>query len=102
MSKMLLVIVTAATMSLSATFALGADPKPAPNAQERAEKALKEGAEGIMRALELMLRAVPQYDMPEVLDNGDIIIRRRNPRPDPEDRPRSPPESPDGTDETRT
>ena len=99
MSKMLLVIVTAATMSLSGTFALGAEPKPAPGVQDRAEKALKDGAESIMRALELMLRAVPQYSMPEVLDNGDIIIRRRHPKPE---RRAPPAQSPDGTDETRT
>ena len=100
MSKMLLVIVTAATMSLSGTLALGADPKPAPDVRERAEQALKEGAEKIMRALELMLYAVPQYQMPEVLENGDIILRRRNPdrpkHPGPSRRPR------DGTDETAT
>lgn len=103
MSKMLLVIVTAAAMSLSGTFALGADPKPEMDAQDRAEEALKEGAEKIMRALELMMRAVPQYEVPEVLENGDIIIRRRNPdRPSAPDRRRSPPGSPDGTDETAT
>ena len=100
MSKMLLVLVTAAMMSLSGTLALAADPKPAPDVRERAEQALKEGAEKIMRALELMLHALPQYQMPEVLDNGDIIIRRRIP-----DRPkhRGPsPRPPDGIDETAT
>ncbi len=96
MSKMLLVIVTAAAMSLSATLAVGADPKSPPNAQERAEKALKEGAEKNMRALELMLLAVPQYEMPKVLENGDIIIRRR--KPDSPDQARPPKES----DETAT
>ncbi len=84
MSKMLLVIVMAA-MSSSATLALGAGPKPAPDARDRAEQAFKEGAEKIMRALELMLLAVPQYDLPEVLENGDIIIRRHRP-----DRPKRP------------
>ncbi len=100
MSKMVSVIVTAAMMSLSGTLALGADSKSAPDVRDRAEQAIKEGAEKIMRALELILLAVPQYQMPEVLDNGDIIIRRRNP-----DRPkhRGPsPRAPDGTDETAT
>ena len=96
MSKMLFVMVTAAAMSLSGTFALGADPKPAPDVPSQAEKALKEGAERIMRALELMLHAVPQYEMPEVLENGDIIIRRRNPNV-----PRRK-SSPKRTDETAT
>jgi len=95
MSKMMSVIVTAAMMSLAPAIAFGADPKPAPDARERAAEALREGADKIMRALELMLRAVPQYDMPEVRENGDIIIRRRNP-----DHPRKRP--PDGTDQTST
>ncbi len=76
------------------------DLKPAPDVREQAEQAIKEGAEKIMRALEFILHAVPQYEMPEVLDNGDIIIRRQNP-----DRPRHPGPSPrprDGTDETST
>ncbi len=97
---MLMVIVTAAAMSLPGTLALGADPKPAPDVREQAEQAIKEGAEKIMRALKLILHAVPQYEMPEVLDNGDIIIRRQHP-----DRPRRPGPSPrprDGTDETST
>ena len=44
----------------------------------------------MLRAIELMIEMIPQYDMPEVLENGDIIIRRKNP----------PPES-EGEDETR-
>ncbi len=100
MSKMVSVIVTAAMMSLASAAAFGAETKPAPDARDRAAEALREGAEKIMRALELILHAVPQYQMPEVLDNGDIILRRRNP-----DRPKHPGPSPrprDGTDETAT
>jgi hypothetical protein len=88
MSKMFLVIVTAAAISSSGTFALGADPNPAPDVRDRAERALKEGADKIMRALELMMRAVPQYE---------IIIRRRNPDP-----PGRSPRRHDRTDETAT
>ncbi len=100
MSKMVSVIVTAAMMSLSGTLALGADSKSAPDVRDRAEQAIKEGAEKIMRALELILLAVPQYKMPEVLDNGDIIIRRLN--PDPPKHPQPSPRPRDGTDETAT
>ena len=34
-------------------------------------------AEMMLQALELMLNAIPQYEAPEVLENGDIIIRRK-------------------------
>ena len=79
MSKMLLVIVMATTMSLSRTHVVGADPNPVPDVRDQAEQILKESAVKIMRALKLILHAVPQYEMPEVLDNGDIIIRRQHP-----------------------
>lgn len=57
---------------------------PPPDPREKAEKAFRDGARIIMRALQLFLESVPQYAAPEVLDNGDIIIRRkrRNPRPE--------------------
>ncbi len=62
-------------------------------AQERAEKALREGIEGVMQAMELLLGSIPQYEMPEVLENGDIIIRRKHRKPGPEKRDRK--KSPD-------
>jgi hypothetical protein len=47
---------------------------------EQAERALKEGLQTILRALETMFKSVPQYEIPEVLENGDIIIRRKKPK----------------------
>ncbi len=49
---------------------------------------LQDGMRSIMGALELLLMSIPQYAAPEVLPNGDILIRRVNPA--------APPESPDG------
>jgi len=37
----------------------------------------REGLEQMMRALRLLVESIPQYELPEVLDNGDIIIRRK-------------------------
>jgi hypothetical protein len=48
-----------------------------PSAQERAEEMARGAIEQMMRALELMMDAIPQYDMPELNENGDIIIRRK-------------------------
>lgn len=39
---------------------------------------LEQSVEGVLDALRLMLRMIPTYDMPEVLPNGDILIRRRH------------------------
>ena len=44
-----------------------------------AERLATEALTKIMRALNLMIDTVPQYAAPEVLPNGDIIIRRLNP-----------------------
>jgi len=48
----------------------------------------REGLEQMMRALRLLVESIPQYELPEVLDNGDIIIRRKRggapPASDPE------------------
>lgn len=48
-----------------------------PGAQERAEEMARDAIEQMMRALELMIDAIPQYEMPELNENGDIIIRRK-------------------------
>ena len=58
----------------------------AQSTREEAEEAIKEGAQAIMRALNSLIGSIPQYEAPEVLDNGDIIIRRkRSPPEDPKD-----------------
>lgn len=57
-----------------------AEAPPSPRiVPDSTERALREGAETIMKAIELMLNAIPQYEMPEMLPNGDIIIRRKPP-----------------------
>jgi hypothetical protein len=45
----------------------------------------------------LFLQSIPQYEAPEILKNGDIIIRRKNPEPAPGPKPES-----DAPDKTRT
>ncbi len=65
------------------------------------ERLAREAADQIVAALGLLLRAIPQYEAPEILPNGDIIIRRIPPEaPDedePEKRPGDAPEAPDQT-----
>jgi hypothetical protein len=46
------------------------------------EKMLKEATRELLRTLELFFSAIPQYAPPEVLENGDIIIRRIQPKPE--------------------
>ena len=48
-----------------------------PAEEETPEKLMREGMERMLRAIELMIEMVPQYEMPEVTEDGDIIIRRK-------------------------
>lgn len=65
------------------------------NESEEPGELAREGLEQMMRALRLLVDSIPQYELPEMLDNGDIIIRRKDPQA-----PRKP-EDPD-IDETAT
>ena len=49
----------------------------APSERERAEEMAKEAIEQLMRALDLMIESIPQYELPEINEDGDIIIRRK-------------------------
>ncbi len=60
---------------------------PADDAAEAAKEALGK----IMRSLSGVISSIPQYQMPEVLPNGDIILRRK-PAPAPaQKQPPTPP-----------
>ena len=52
----------------------------------RVEDMARAAIEQMMRALELMIDSIPQYEMPEINEHGDIIIRRKRhaPRPEPD------------------
>jgi hypothetical protein len=82
-------------------LALGIVPAGAeePPSTGDAERLLGEGMETLLRGLEMLLQTVPQYAAPEVLPNGDIIIRRVHPEED--DAPPSPDAPPKG-DSTET
>ena len=65
-------------------------PRYEPNPQERA----LEQADRILRQMLDLLRAIPSYDPPVVTEDGDILIRRRPPRPMPGREPPYPPSLP--------
>lgn len=69
-----------------------AETKLAESLQDKADQAEQLASEAVaklLRALDLMMDSVPQYAAPEVLPNGDIIIRRLHP----EDKPDAPVET---------
>lgn len=81
-----------ATLSFISGPVLARDQAPAPEIDKRAEEAIRQGVEQILRGLELFMDSIPQYEMPKVLENGDIIIRRKRPKM----------EAPENIDRTRT
>lgn len=65
-------------------------------AQEKsAGDQLDEVLQDVLDAIGLVLQAVPQYELPEVLPNGDIIIRRVPPLKPPEEKPAEQPKNND-------
>ena len=50
-----------------------------PSQQKKPEEMIEDGMKLILNALQLLLKSIPQYKAPEVLENGDIIIRRVRP-----------------------
>ena len=55
---------------------------PAQPPQESPKDMLEDASRKALRAFELMLKAIPQYEAPEILDNGDILIRRKKAKPE--------------------
>ncbi len=74
--------VTGLVLTLALATPSYAQERPSPGDMAR------EGMERIVEALRLLIDQIPQYEAPEILDNGDIIIRRRRPeeeKPEPPD-----------------
>ena len=63
-----------------------------------AETVVREGVERLMRALDLLIGSIPQFEAPEINEDGDIIIRRKRPSEDgaPDEAP-----APEEVEETR-
>lgn len=99
---------TAAAAALALVLLGGPEPVRAQSEeseQSSPEELAREGAERLMQALEQILRVIPQYGMPRIEEDGDIVIPRLNP-PGEEEQDRSEPEGEpseddDGEDETK-
>lgn len=58
---------------------LAAAPGTAMASDGDVERLAREGAEKFVEALETLIERMARYDMPEITEEGDIIIRRRGP-----------------------
>ena len=72
----LAVVIMVSTPVISADLHKAQTP---PSQQKNPEDMIGDGMRMILNALSLILKSIPQYKTPEVLENGDIIIRRVRP-----------------------
>ncbi|WP_162906660.1 hypothetical protein [Algihabitans albus] len=80
-----LYVLAASSVSAFNAESQNSDPGSDPGAEAR-ELAL-DSIEKLMRAMDLLLDSIPQYEAPEITDDGDIIIRRKRDPDEPENLP---------------
>ena len=51
---------------------------------ERARRLIEEALANLVAGLKLVMDSIPQYEAPEILENGDILIRRKRDDPLPD------------------
>ncbi len=85
---------------LTAGLGIGAVANAASD-NSSAEDSVAQRLQRVLDAIELFFQNIPQYSAPEVLDNGDIIIRRKRPDADEDDEGR-PAATPPKMEETKT
>ena len=66
----------AVALSLAVSLAVPAAAEESGEPEAPGELA-RDGLEQLLRALEAFVDMIPQYEMPEINENGDIIIRRK-------------------------
>lgn len=102
--KKALAIATAAALAAGAPALAQSSPDDeTAKKQERAAELAREATEMLMRAIELMIQSIPQYGLPEIDEDGNIVIPRL-PRDDPagEEDETAPPAEGEGDDVTET
>lgn len=77
--KLRLILAAVLLAALAAPGPAAAQSQPPSGKEESPEELAREGVERLMRALEGILKAIPQYGVPRVEEDGDIVIPRLNP-----------------------
>lgn len=71
--------VLCASAMLAASIA-AAEPAAPPQREPRGTDLALEGLSKLMLGLRQLVEELPRYDLPEITENGDIIIRRIDPK----------------------
>lgn len=88
-------IFAAAVLAAALALAPPAAGQMEDDADESPSELTAEAVDRLLRALDLLMGSIPQYEAPYVNENGDIIIRRKHPEhekdlPTPEHKPAPP------------
>ena len=74
--KKCLVVGTIALMTMGPALAIAGT-----NQDKDPQASVSDGIQSLLKTMEMMLLTIPQYEAPFINENGDIIIRRKNPSP---------------------
>ena len=74
-------------LSILAAPVAGASAESLQDNTAEAERLANEALAKMMKALDLLIMTVPRYAAPEILPNGDIIIRRLDPQQEEDEEP---------------
>ncbi len=69
-------VVGATLAALPATTPARAQTAADPTKVEQAQKMMLDGLQRFMQGMMALVDTIPQYHAPEILPNGDIVIRR--------------------------
>jgi hypothetical protein len=75
-------------VSAMSVFMVTASPALAQSEDNNPEELASEGIAKLMDALGVFIKSIPQYEAPEINENGDIIIRRKRPESEKEPEPK--------------
>ena len=70
-------------LALGVALPLLAGPVAAQDKPDGLDETARRAIEALVEAMRSVVAKIPMYEAPEILENGDIIIRRK--RPEPED-----------------
>jgi hypothetical protein len=71
--------------------------KPAVSDSESPSALAREGMAKMLQAITKLAESVPQFEMPQVNENGDIILRRKRPETAPQSPPTRVPDPSEGS-----
>lgn len=76
-----------------ALLAVPAAAQPRDQKEQGLEETARGAIEALMDVMQAVIAKIPMYEAPVILENGDILIRRKRTEPDPPPQPKPPNET---------